>query len=163
MKYDLFDLRVLDAPRDSAFDSLAWLSTEVLSVPSTLLSVLDLPRGRQHVRAQVGLTCVAANEPDLPLRHSLAHRVCALNQVVAIDDTAQDPEAANSPVIVNSGGKAYIGAPVHGPDHRPLGALEAIAPKPRNGRLWTRTSSRRWQATRHKRSCCAPRLRQSRL
>ena len=127
----LEELGLVDAPAEAEFDNLTRLASSLLGAPVSLLSIVQLEADRQVFKSQIGLTGPAAEAGQTPLSHSFCRHVVEADETLLVPDAPRHPLVQDNPSIDELDVVAYLGAPVRGPDGRPVGALCAIEPRPR--------------------------------
>jgi len=125
-------LSLVDAPVEEDFDKLTRLAARFISVPVALLSFVEEDRDRQYFKSQIGLSGHWADSRQTPLSHSFCQYVKRDNKPFVVENAPRDPRVWNNLAIRDLDVQAYLGAPVHGPDGAPLGALCVIESKPRD-------------------------------
>ena len=127
----LEELGLVDAPAESEFDNLTRLASSLLGAPVSLLSIVQLERDRQVFKSQTGLGGPASEAGQTPLTHSFCRHAVEADATLVVPDATAHPLVRDNPSIEELGVAAYLGAPVHGPAGRPVGALCVIEPVPR--------------------------------
>lgn len=130
--YDLFDLGVLDGPRERPFDTIVDLVSELLDVPVALLTIIDDLRLRQHFKSQVGLAEPWRSRAETPLSHSFCKIVRDTGRMLLVRDSRLDLRVKDNLAIAELGVISYLGLPIYCPASEPVGALCAIDHKPRD-------------------------------
>src|SRR5689334_20814387 len=115
---------LLDSPSEETFDRIVRLVAKALDADVSLVSLVDVDR--QFFKAHQGLGEPWASRRETPLSHSFCQYVVATDDVFVVDDATQDPRVEGNLAITELGVISYAGAPVHGRDGQPLGALCAI-------------------------------------
>jgi GAF domain-containing protein len=137
--YDLYDLGLLDGPREARFDRLVRLARTILDSDRAAFVVLDDRAERQFVKAHVGFGPPWTEIGEVPLSHSISRHVRDTGAALAIEDARADPRFAGNPSISDLGTVAYLGAPVADPHGIPIGALNVTCSAPR---AWLREEVR---------------------
>ena len=129
--FDLFDLGIINGPRERSFEGIVALTAKLFEAPISLLTIVDDAGDRQQFKAQVGLPEPYASERGTPLNMSFCRLVRDRNWVLAADDTRKHPLLYQNPAIELLGMRSYLGAPIYGPASEPIGALAAADIQPR--------------------------------
>ncbi len=120
----LRDLRILDTPREPAYDDLVRIAALVCEAPIALVSLVDTDR--QWFKAELGLGC-----SETPREQS----VCALafgGDDLVIPDLGADPRTAGNPLVTGEPHvKFYAGAVIRTGEGLPLGSLCVLDREPR--------------------------------
>ncbi len=130
----LRELKIIDAPAESAFDNLTKLSADLFDVPVALISIVDFHGDRQFFKSSYGLSEPWHSCRETPLSHSFCQHVVRTDDALVIGDARIDPDLKDNLAIHDLGLVAYMGVPVYGPIDEPVGALCVIDSKVRN---WT--------------------------
>ena len=101
---------LLDTAAEEAFDRLARLAARLLAAPIALVTLVDTDR--LFLKACLGLPEPWASARQLPLSHSLCHRLLATEQPLVIGDVGADPFAQGNQAVVELGVAAYLGIPL---------------------------------------------------
>jgi len=141
MSYDLpvvslglRELELVDAPPEPAFDNLVHLASRLFGTPVALVTVVDFAHDRQFFKSQLGLPEPLDTAGATPLSHSFCRHVVEDDAPLVIEDARTTPRVRDNPAVGELGVIAYLGAPFHHPDGRPLGSLCAIDTSPH---AWT--------------------------
>ena len=121
----LHELRLLDTPREPAFDQLIELTTLLLQVPVALISLVD--EKRQWFKASIGVDSCETGR-DI----SFCGHVVADGEPLVVEDASLDPGFADNPLV--TGGphiRFYAGIPLILESGLPLGTLCIIDTQPR--------------------------------
>lgn len=119
---------------DPGFARLVGLLRRLVSAPIALITVVLPEENRQVFRASAGLAEPWATRGETPLSHSFCRLVRESGRPLVVTDARSDARVAANPAIEALGVVAYLGAPLHGPDGSPIGAVCVID---RNPRIWT--------------------------
>lgn len=133
-KVTIAEIGLLDSKPEPAFDQVTAMLTRTLSVPVSLLSVIDDARERQFFKSQRGLKEPWASRGETPLTHSFCQYVVATGSALIIPDAREDELVACNAAIEDLGVIAYLGAPVDAANGKAVAALCAISDAPRQ---WT--------------------------
>jgi diguanylate cyclase (GGDEF)-like protein/PAS domain S-box-containing protein len=118
---------LVEEGREEAFDRCARLASELLGVPIALVSLVD--DRAQRFKGAVGVEVLST-----PLSHSFCRHVVEDEAPLVIADARTDARLQGNPAIAELGVVAYCGAPLRDRDGQTLGALCAIATRPRRWR-----------------------------
>lgn len=86
---ELQHLRILDTPREEAFDNLAVLAAEMCDAPVSMISLVD--EGRHWFKAEVGLGL-----SETPIEEAICAHDLLSRDVTVIEDTAADPRTRSN-------------------------------------------------------------------
>lgn len=128
----LHGTKLLDSPREAAFDRLTGLAKRLLDVPVILLSLVGTER--QFFKSAQGLAEPWASLRGTPLSHSFCQHVVGSGDVLVINDARADPLVHDNAAIHDLGVIAYLGVPLVAPGGQMLGSFCAIDQQPR---LWS--------------------------
>jgi diguanylate cyclase len=126
----LRDLGLLDTGAEEDFDRFTRLATDLLDVPVSLVSLVDVDR--QFFKSHAGLTREVAEAGQTPLSHSFCQYAMASQQPLVISDARDHPLVADSLAVRDLGVIAYAGVPLLLSDGLAMGAFCAIDSKPRD-------------------------------
>ncbi|MEI4261256.1 sensor histidine kinase [Roseovarius sp. D0-M9] len=116
---------ILDTPRDSDFDDIALLASQICGTAISVVNLIDADR--QWFKAEVGL-----GVRETPLETSICSHVILEEEFVEIPDTLEDPRMANNPLCTGDPGlRFYAGALLKSDDGLPLGTLCVLDYAPR--------------------------------
>ncbi len=117
--------QILDTPRESDYDEVAQLASEICRTPISVINLID--DDRQWFKAEVGL-----GVRETPLATSICSHVILEDDFTEIPDTLRDPRMADNPLCTGEPGlRFYAGAILRDPDGFPLGTLCALDYEPR--------------------------------
>jgi GAF domain-containing protein len=117
-------LRLLDTPRELAFDRLARLAARVAGTPMAAVALLD--RERNWFKAQIGLPV-----SEVPRAHAPCTFTVQEGSLLVIPDVAAETRFDLSAMTAAHRVGFYAGAPVRSPDGACVGTLCVLAPAPR--------------------------------
>ena len=121
--------RLLDTGPEESFDRLTRLAVELLDVPMSLVSLVDVDR--QYFKSATGLPEPWASGRETPLLHSICQHVVAAGRPVAIEDTREVEALRESGALDQLQVTSYAGVPLRGAEGAVYGAFCVIDSKPR--------------------------------
>jgi PAS domain S-box-containing protein len=124
--------RLLDSPREEAFDRLTRLASTALKAPVAVVSLVDTDR--QFFKSCLGLPERVNATRSLPLDYSFSRHAVAAGQPLIIPDAREHPLVRDNPAIREFGLVAYAGIPLLTDDGHALGTLCVLDTVPR---AWT--------------------------
>lgn len=127
----LYDLAILDTAPEEDFDRFTRLAAELLDAPVSLVSLIDRDRNCQFFKSQHGLPEPWASARQSPLSHSLCQHVVSSGRALVIEDGRCSAIVAASSATRDLSSIAYAGVPLILGDGRAVGALCAVAMRPR--------------------------------
>lgn len=128
----LFQLALIDAPPEGAFDKLTDIASKALGAPVSLISILDFEQGRQFFKSQKGLPEPWATVRETPLSHSFCQHVAKNDAALCVPDARKDARVSTNGAVKDLNVIAYLGVPIHLPDGAAIGALCVIEHAPRS-------------------------------
>lgn len=129
--YSLTSLGILDGPKCAVFEFIVNTVSDLLHVPVCLISVIDDASARHFFVASVGLPMDIEDTRQKPLSHSICKHLHDVGITMQFRNTKADRLLAGNLATQTLGAKSYAGAPIYGPDQRPVGAICAIDEVPR--------------------------------
>ena len=121
----LDEQHILDRDSDEDFNRITRLASQMLGVPTALISLVD--RQRQWFLSRVGLE---ASETPRDLAFC-AHAICS-DEVMVVNDASQDVRFKDNPLVTgNPNIRFYAGVPLQTRSGFNLGTLCVISPQPR--------------------------------
>ncbi len=118
--------KILDTDPEPAFDSLAQLSSQLLSTPMALIALVDADR--QWFKARVGIEAAETPRGMSFSEHALVEPLVPL----IVPDAASDSRFADNPLVTGSPNiRSYAGAPIRSREGMALGALCVLDIQPR--------------------------------
>lgn len=124
----LYRYEVLDTPRETPFDRVTGLVSQVLNVPMCAVSLVDTDR--QWFKSCVGLSTAETGRDISFCTHTILQR-----EPLSICDATLDARFAQNPLVTGSPFiRSYLGVPLTTPDGYNLGSLCVIDVVPRNFR-----------------------------
>lgn len=122
----LASYRILDTPREAAYDDLVAIATAICDVPMAFVSLIDSER--QWFKAAIGLD---ATETPRDLSFC-GHALLAPDRLMVVHDTHQDPRFVGHPMVTGPPHiRFYAGVPLRVGDGAALGAFCVIDQRPR--------------------------------
>lgn len=119
-------LRILDTPREAAFDDLVAIASAVCGAPMVTVSLIDADR--QWFKAKLGLQ----NDETPRDQAFCAHAILQPEHVMVVPDTLQDPRFHDHPAVTDGARiRFYAGAPLVASDGSALGTLCVMDTTPR--------------------------------
>jgi diguanylate cyclase (GGDEF)-like protein len=126
----LRDLELLDTGAEEDFDRYTRLVTELLDVPTSLVTLVD--DQRQFFKSVSRLSRVVAEACQTPLSHSFCQHAVASQRPLVIRDAREHPLVADNLAVRDLDVIAYAGMPLVLSDGHAVGALCALDDKPRD-------------------------------
>jgi PAS domain S-box-containing protein len=124
--------RLLDSPREEAFDRLTRLASIALKAPVALVSLVDAER--QFFKSCLGLPEPVNTTRTTSLDYSFCQHAVASRQPLIIPDAREHPLVRDNPAVREFGVVAYAGIPLLTDDGHALGTLCVLDAVPR---AWT--------------------------
>ena len=117
---------ILDTPRESDFDDIVELASQICEAPISVVNLID--RDRQWFKAEVGL-----GVRETPLETSLCSHAILERDYMEIADTLSDDRTSDNPLcLADIGGlRFYAGYLLKSDEGLPLGTLCVLDTKPR--------------------------------
>jgi signal transduction histidine kinase len=119
------DTRLMDTPREIAFDRLAKMAALVLHVPVTIISIIG--ENRQFFKADFGLKAPFDTLREVPVDDSICRYTLAGQEIIAAD-TKVHPLLKDHPTTEPWGIAAFISIPMVTPEGHVIGTFCAIDP-----------------------------------
>lgn len=118
--------RILDTPNEEPFDRITRLVVDVLNVPLSVISLIDLDR--QWFKSRAGMPTF-----ETPRYMAFCAHTILQNSLLIVPDARDDYRFSLNPLVTEWPGiRFYAGAPLISPDGFPLGALCAVDFVPRD-------------------------------
>ena len=124
-------LGLVNGVPDPASDKIVNLAADLLSSPNAAISIVEPTRQRQFLRSFTGFGSAPATARETPLSRSICARVRETDTILSIRDAVSDPVFSKHEAHSVDGIASYLGAPIHLPDGRPIGALCVFDNSPR--------------------------------
>jgi PAS domain S-box-containing protein len=121
--------RLLDAPPEEAFDRLIELASQLLGVPTALVSFVDADR--QFFANSIGISEPWKSQRGTALSHSFCQHVVADDSDLIVEDARTHPLVFDNLAIEDLGVVAYAGTPLRTAGGAVLGSFCAIDSSPR--------------------------------
>ncbi|WP_294394365.1 GAF domain-containing protein [uncultured Sphingomonas sp.] len=123
---------VLTAPPDATLHSIVTRAARLYGAPMAAVSIID--RHRQWFAARIGLAL-----PEMSRDISFcAHAILQPGEPMVIADAMQDDRFAGNPLVQELPWvRFYVGAPLGGAGHLPIGTLCVLDRVPRPGEVQT--------------------------
>ncbi len=116
---------ILDTPRESDFDDIVGLASQICETPISVVNLID--RDRQWFKAEVGL-----GVRETPLETSLCSHAVLEQDYMEIPDTLADDRTADNPLCLDTNGlRFYAGFLLKSAEGLPIGTLCVLDTKPR--------------------------------
>ena len=116
---------ILDTPRESDFDDIVMLASQICRTPISVINLID--ETRQWFKAETGL-----GVRETPLDTSLCAHVILEEDFVEIPDTLADARMADNPLcLADPGLRFYAGALLRSKGGYPIGTLCVLDNQPR--------------------------------
>jgi len=118
--------RILDTPREAAYDDLVAIAAAICDVPMAVITLID--HDRQWFKSAHGVDGDSTSR-DIAF---CAHAILDPSETMIVSDTHQDPRFSGNPMV--TGGphvRFYAGAPMRAADGQPMGTFCVIDDKPR--------------------------------
>ncbi len=118
--------RILDTPREDAYDDLVAIAAAICDVPMALITLID--HDRQWFKAAQGVEGSESSREEA----FCAHAILDPTQTLVVPDARRDPRFSGNPMV--TGGlqiRFYAGAPLRAVDGQPLGTFCVLDDKPR--------------------------------
>lgn len=116
---------ILDTPRESDFDDIVELASQLCEAPISVINLIDTDR--QWFKAEVGL-----GVRETPLDTSLCSHAILEQDFMEISDTLQDHRMQDNALVVGEPRlRFYAGAPLQTQSGLPIGTLCVLDYKPR--------------------------------
>ena len=121
--------RILDTPRERAFDDLVQIAAEICTTP--VATITFIAQHRQWFKAVRGLPF-----NETPIEQSICWHVVRGTDILEVEDTAGHPQTACNPLVAAPDGlRFYAGAPIKAPDGVAVGVICVADYLPRPGGL----------------------------
>ncbi len=123
----LYELKILDTPRDERFDRIVRLAAAHFGTPMARVTFVD--RNRTWYKA-----CVGPQAIESPRNVSLCAHTVMSGEVLVSRDMSKDPRFCNSPQVAGAPKlRFYAGAPIILEDGTRVGSLCIVDTEPRPG------------------------------
>jgi two-component sensor histidine kinase len=116
---------ILDTPRETEFDEMVRVVSEICDTPISVINLID--DGRQWFKAEVGL-----GVRETPIDSSLCAHAILQPGLFIVPDTLLDKRFVDNPLVIGDPRlRFYAGALLETPDGMPLGTMCVLDYKPR--------------------------------
>lgn len=116
---------ILDTPRESEFDEIAALASEICQTPIAVVNLIG--DGRQFFKAEVGL-----GVRETPLASSFCAKAILEEDFLLVPDATKDVRFDCNPLVTGEPGlRFYAGALLKTEDGHPIGTVCVLDTKPR--------------------------------
>ena len=113
----VYELKILDTPKDDRYDRIVRLATEIFDVPIAYVSILD--KDRQFFKSEHGL-----NLENIPRLGSLCNYTILQSQPLIVTDTLEDKRFIDNPYVTGDPHmRFYAGVPLSTPEGYNVGTL----------------------------------------
>lgn len=119
---------LLDSPASPALDRLTRLTTQLLGVPSSVVTLID--RNRQVFAGSSETGDGGIRKRETPLEYSFCQHVVAQAAPMVVTDARQHPLVRDNLATLEDGVMAYAGMPLIDSDGQALGSFCAFDTKP---------------------------------
>ena len=117
---------IIDTPRESDFDDIAALASQICEAPISLVTFVE--EDRQWFKAAVG----AGDLTETTTEVAICSHAILQNDVFVIGDMSTDPRTANNPLVTGEPNvRFYAGAVLKTDEGLPLGTICVLDKKPR--------------------------------
>ena len=133
-EFILYDLELVDAPRERAFDNLTDLAARLLNVERAMVTFGLASQDMLYVKSAActgSYDCVDSIGARYRLSRSFSREVVVAKGPVAVEDARQDPLVQQDKIDCYDECRAYLGVPLHLPDGSCVGVLCVTATEPR--------------------------------
>lgn len=121
----LHSFGLLDAPKESDFDDIARMASEVCGTPMAVVNLVDTER--QFFLAEVGL-----GVRETPLETSFCGKALLETDLLIVPDARRDPRFAGNPLVHGEPGlQFYAGVLLKTPEGLPVGTMCVLDTVPR--------------------------------
>jgi signal transduction histidine kinase len=121
----LYELELLDTPREERFDRITRTVQRILGVPIALITLVDVER-------QWFKSCQGLAETETPRSASFCAHALHSDEIMVVPDSHADPRFVDNPLVTGSPYiRFYAGKPLRSPSGYRLGTLCAIDIEPR--------------------------------
>lgn len=119
----LYNSNILDTAVERDFDRITGIACRLLSVPVSLISLIDI--NRHFMKSRVGVPSSIIPTQEISLDYSLCQHVIEQRDVIAIPDTLLHPLSMENLATVELGVRSYIGAPIQS-EGQTIGSICAV-------------------------------------
>lgn len=120
----LRSLRILDTDSEEAFDRLARFAGEATDMPVALITLVD--EARVWLKSRIGVDVA-----ETPRDQALCSTAIATDDVLVVENAAEDARFSSSTTVTELGARFYAGAPVRLADGAVVGTICVLDIRPR--------------------------------
>jgi len=118
--------RILDTPREAAYDDLVEIAAAICDVPMAVITLID--RDRQWFKAARGLDIEGTSRKIA----FCAHAILRPHETMVVPDARQDARFSGNPMVSGDAGvRFYAGAPLLAANGQPMGTFCVVDDRPR--------------------------------
>lgn len=121
---DLYSYKLSDSAKETDFDELVELASQLYNTPIALITFVD--KDREWYKASLGLAQTQTGRPQAFGAYAILE-----DKVFIVEDTAGDERFSKNPGVLEDGVRFYAGAPVVSPDGHKIGTIGIMDHKPR--------------------------------
>lgn len=134
-EFILYDLEMVDAPEERAFDNISELASRLLGCPRAMITTVIKSQGLLFAKSSVTPGTAPSDAIRyFPLQISYCKRVQQTGTMLVIEDATHHPLRARQLAAGLHAPLSYLGVPVHLPNGRAIGAFFVCDDSPRK---WT--------------------------
>lgn len=133
-EFILYDLELVDAPRERAFDNLTDLAARLLNVDCAMVAFGLASQDTLYVKSGASTgsyDCADSIGARYPLSRSFSRHVIASKGPIAVEDAPKDALVLQGKVDRRNEYRAYLGVPLYLPGGSCVGVLCVTATEPR--------------------------------
>jgi len=118
--------RVLDTPREAAYDDLVAIAAAICDVPMALVTLID--RDRQWFKSALGIDGTGTSR-DIAF---CAHAILQPDDTLIVRDARDDARFSDNPLVTGAPNvRFYAGAPLRAANGQPMGTFCVLDDRPR--------------------------------
>ncbi|WP_246149632.1 ATP-binding protein [Tritonibacter litoralis] len=133
-EFILYDLELVDAPRERAFDNLTELAARLLNVERAMVIFGLASHDALYVKSAActgAYDCGDCTGARYQLSRSFSREVLAEKGPIAVEDAPRDARVLEDKIDSTDECRAYLGVPLHLPSRSCVGVLCVTATEPR--------------------------------